>query len=290
VADVDVIVVSYNSRNELRACVEPLTRQAGTHVIVVDSASPDRSLEAVEGLPVQAVQLEENRGFGYGCNEGFRRGTSPYVLLLNPDARLDRAGMDVLIAALEADPRRAAAGPRIVDESGIRHDSIRRTPNAVSSFAQAVFLHRIFRSADELIRAPEAYAYAHAVDWLSGACIMLRRDALVEIGGLDDGFFLYREDADLCRRLTEAGHLVWFEPQATCVHIGGASRPRESLYAVLATSRIRYARKHGGRRGEALERAAVVLRGVTHAVLGAGGRPARAGHGRAIRAAFSGRS
>ena len=119
---------------------------------------------------------------------------------------------------------------------------------------------------------------------------MLRRDALEEIGGLDDGFFLYREDADLCRRLTEAGHIVRFEPRARCVHIGGASRPRESLYAVLATSRIRYARKHGGRRGEALERAAVVVRGLTHAALGAGGRPARAGHVRAIRAGFSGRS
>jgi N-acetylglucosaminyl-diphospho-decaprenol L-rhamnosyltransferase len=289
-ADVDVIVVSYNSREELRACVEPLTELAGTHVIVVDSASPDRSLEAIEGLPVQAVQLGENHGFGYGCNEGVRRGTSPFVLLLNPDARLDRAAMDALVAALEEDPKRAAAGPRIVDERGIRHDSIRRTPRAVSSFAQALFLHRLFPSADELIRAPGAYAHAHAVDWLSGACIMLRRSVLEEIGGLDSGFFLYREDADLCRRLTEAGHVVWFEPRATCVHIGGASRPRESLYAVLAASRIRYARKYGGRRGEVLERAAVVLRGLTHAVLGAGGRPARAGHVRAIRAGFGGRS
>jgi N-acetylglucosaminyl-diphospho-decaprenol L-rhamnosyltransferase len=289
-ADVDVIVVSYNSRDELRACVEPLTELAGTHVIVVDSASPDRSLEVVEGLPVQAVQLEENRGFGYGCNEGFRRGTSPFVLLLNPDARLDRVGMDALIDALQADPRRAAVGPRIVDESGVRHDSIRRTPRAVSSFAQALFLHRLFPAADELIHDPDAYAHAHSVDWLSGACILLRRDALEEVGGLDTGFFLYREDADLCRRLTEAGHVVWFEPRAKCVHIGGASRPRESLYGVLAASRIRYARKHGGRRGEALERAAVVLRGVTHAALGAGGRPARAGHLRAARAGLSGRS
>jgi GT2 family glycosyltransferase len=289
VADVDVIVVSYNSSNELRACVEPLTRMAETHVIVVDSASPDRSLEAIDGLPVQAVQLEENRGFGFGCNEGVRQGTSPFVLLLNPDARLDRAGMDALIVALEADPKRAAVGPRIVDEDGVRHDTIRRTPGPVSSFAQALFLHRVFRSADELIRAPEAYTHAHAVDWLSGACIMLRREALEEVGGLDSGFFLYREDADLCRRLSEAGHVVWFEPRATCVHIGGASRPRESLYAVLATSRIRYARKHGGRRGEALERTAVVIRGLTHAALGAGGRPARAGHLRAASAGLRGR-
>ena len=141
-ADVDVIVVSYNSRNELRACVEPLIELAGTHVIVVDSASPDRSLEAVEDLPVQTVQLDENRGFGFGCNEGLRRGTSPFVLLLNPDARLDREGMEALIDALEEDPKRAAVGPLIVDEDGIRHDSIRRTPSPVSSFAQALFLHR----------------------------------------------------------------------------------------------------------------------------------------------------
>lgn len=290
---IDVVVVSYNSRDELRACVEPLTRLPETNVIVVDSASPDRSLEAIQDLPVQPVQLEENRGFGYACNEGFRRGTSPFVLLLNPDARLERAGMDALVAALEADSRRAAAGPRIVDEAGVRHDSIRSTPRPLSSFAQALFLHRLWPTAgwtDELIRDPDAYTQPHVVDWLSGACIMLRRTDLEDVGGLDDGFFLYREDADLCRRLTEAGHIVWFEPRATCVHIGGASHPREALYAVQATSRIRYARKHGGRRGEALERAAVVLRGLTHAAFGAGGRPARVGHLRALRVGICGRS
>ena len=289
-ADVDVIVVSYNSRSELRKCVEPVSRLPETHVIVVDSASPDHSLEAVQDLPVDRVQLEENHGFGYACNEGFRRGTSPFVLLLNPDARLDRTAMDTLIDALAEDTRRVAAGPRIVDETGIRQESIRRTPRPVSSFAQALFLHRLWPKArwtDELVRDPDAYSQPHAVDWLSGACIMLRRPALEEVGGLDDGFFLYREDADLCRRLTEAGGIVWFEPRATCVHIGGASHPREALYAVVATSRIRYARKHGGRRGEALERVAVVLRGLTHAALGAGGRPARIGHLHALRAGFS---
>ena len=290
---VDIIVVSYNSRDELRACVEPLVGLPGTHVIVVDSASPDNSLEAVQALSVRTVQLDENRGFGHACNEGFRRGTSPFVLLLNPDARLDRVGMDVLVGALEEDSRRAAVGPRIVDEAGIRHDSIRSTPRPLSSFAQALFLHRLWPTSgwtDELTRDPDAYTHPHAVDWLSGACIMLRRTALEEVGGLDDGFFLYREDADLCRRLTEAGHIVWFEPRATCVHIGGASHPREALYGVQATSRIRYARKYGGRRGEALERAAVVLRGLTHAAFGAGGRRARAGHLRALRVGLRGRN
>ena len=290
---VDVIVVSYNSRNELRACVQPLAGLTNAHVIVVDSASPDGSLESVQDLSVQTVQLEENRGFGHACNEGLRRGKSPFVLLLNPDARLDQAGIDVLVAALEADSQRAAVGPLIVDEEGVRHDSIRSTPRPLSSFAQALFLHRLWPTAawtDELVRDRKAYTYAHAVDWLSGACIMLRRAALEEVGGLDDGFFLYREDADLCRRLTEAGHVVWFEPGATCVHIGGASHPREALYGVQATSRIRYARKHGGRRAEALERVAVVLRGLTHAAFGAGGRTARAGHLRALRVGLSGRT
>jgi N-acetylglucosaminyl-diphospho-decaprenol L-rhamnosyltransferase len=292
-ADVDIVVVSYNSRDHLRACVEDLSRSPETHVIVVDSASQDRSLEVIADLPVTRIGLRENRGFAYACNEGVRSGTSPYILLLNPDARLDHEALDLLVAVLENDPALGAIGPRIVDEDGVLQHSIRTFPRAASSFAQALFLHRIWPRApwvDELVRDQESYARAHAVDWISGACILLPRQALETVEGLDAGFFLYREDADLCKRLQDAGYRVWFEPRSSCVHVGGASRPGEELLGVLAVSRIRYARKHGGAPAARIEQAGVLLGAATHAVLGAGGFRRRLGHLRAFRAGLRGAS
>src|SRR3954454_19834726 len=111
---VDVVVVTYNSKTRIRACAEA-GLSAGANVIVVDSHSPDRSLEAVADLPVSAIQLDENRGFGYGCNRGWEAGTAPYVLFLNPDAILESDALRTMAAALDHDPSIGAVGPRLVE-------------------------------------------------------------------------------------------------------------------------------------------------------------------------------
>jgi GT2 family glycosyltransferase len=288
--EVDIVVVSYNSSEELRGCVEHLSRQPDLHVVVVDSASADGSLDAVADLPVERVALPENRGFAYASNEGIRRGSAAFVLLLNPDARLEPEALRRLVDRLETDQRVGAVGPRIVNEDGSLQYSIRRFPRARSSFAQACFLHRIWPRAswvDESVRDPAAYQAPHAVDWVSGACVLLRRSALEAVGGLDAGFFLYREDADLCRCIQDAGYRIWFDPEAECMHVGGSSHPREALLGILAASRIRYARKHGGTFAARLERAGVALGAATHALVGAGGLQGRRGHLRALRVALS---
>jgi N-acetylglucosaminyl-diphospho-decaprenol L-rhamnosyltransferase len=110
---IDVVVVSYNSRDTLRDCVEPLVGLPGVSVTVVDNASPDRSLEAIADLPVQAIDSGRNGGFAFGCNLGMAAGSAPFVLFLNPDARIDASGLDVLAAALEAEPAVAIVGPRL---------------------------------------------------------------------------------------------------------------------------------------------------------------------------------
>src|SRR4051794_7536093 len=115
---VDVVVVSYNSRDRLRACVEALAAAPSVHVVVVDNASSDGSLDAVCDLPVTAIQTGTNGGFAYGCNVGTRAGSSPYVLLLNPDTALPPAALDALVAVLGADPRVGAVAPRIVGDDG----------------------------------------------------------------------------------------------------------------------------------------------------------------------------
>lgn len=287
---VDVVIVSYNSRDRLRACVEPLLAAPSTNVIVVDNASPDASLEAVRDLPLTAIQLPHNGGFAHGVNAGWRAGSSPYVLLLNPDARIDGSSIEALVLALEQDPGLGAAAPRIVDEDGSLDYSQRRFPRLRSTYARAFFLHRLFPSApwtDELVRDEEAYARRGSPDWVSGACVLLRRKALEELDGLDEGFFMYGEDIDLCRRLRAAGYELLYEPAALVHHEGGASAPRAHLLPVLAASRIRYAAKHRSRAGALLERIGVALEAVTHVAVARGGIAARAGHARALRLAVT---
>lgn len=284
-APVDVVVVSFNSRETLRDCVEPLCGEAGITVIVVDNASSDGSVDSITDLPALVVGRNVNGGFASGCNAGWRAGEAPYVLLLNPDARIQPDGIRALARALDEDPAVGIVAPRIVTSTGSLDFSQRRHARLRSTFARALFLHRLSpRSAwaDELVRDEERYRTPGTAEWVSGACLLVRRAILEQLGGLDERFFMYCEDADLCRRTWNAGYSVRFEPAVTCVHEGGASAPRGRLLPVLAASRIDYARTHGTRVGSLLERAGIALGAVTH-LLAPKGREVRVGHARTLR-------
>jgi N-acetylglucosaminyl-diphospho-decaprenol L-rhamnosyltransferase len=284
-----VVVVSYNSADELRACVEPLAHAEDIHVVVVDNASHDGTVERVADLPITVVELPENRGFAAGCNVGWQAHDAPFVLLLNPDAAIEPAAVRRLVHAAER-PGVGAVGPKILEPDGSVAPSQRRFQRLTSLFSEAFFLHRVFRRArwsTELVREPAAYEQPTRPDWVSGACMLLRRDVLERLGGLDEGFFMYGEDEDLCKRVWDAGLAVAYEPGAVSVHRGGASAPRTALLPVLATSRIRYACKHERGAGVWLARLAVGLGSITHMVVARHGRAARAGHARALRVAFS---
>jgi N-acetylglucosaminyl-diphospho-decaprenol L-rhamnosyltransferase len=284
---IDVVVVSYNSRDTLRDCVEPLVGVAGVGVTVVDNASPDRSLEAIADLPVQAIESGRNGGFAFGCNIGMAAGSAPLVLFLNPDARIDAEGLERLAAVLEAEPDVAIVGPRLLEDGDRLVASMRRYQRAGSTWAQALFLHRVLRRAawaNEIVREPAAYERVAYPEWLSGACMLGRRSALEPIGGFDEGFFLYCEDMDLCARLRAAGHEIRYEPAVTVHHEGGRSAPRASLYPILARSRTRYAREHYGPVSAFLQRAGLAVNAVTHVMVAAGRRERVRGHAAALRA------
>jgi N-acetylglucosaminyl-diphospho-decaprenol L-rhamnosyltransferase len=290
VAPIDVVVVSYNSAGMLREAVEALAEEEDVDVIVVDNASEDASLATVANVAVATIAQGENRGFAFGCNRGWRRGSAPAVLFLNPDARIDAASLRRLAAVLQEDASVGLVAPCITGEDGSVEPSLRRFPRLRSTYARAFFLHRLLPHAawtDEIVREPDAYTRPGTVEWVSGACVLARRSVLEELGGWDEGFFLYGEDVDLCRRVWRAGYTVRFEPSARAVHIGGASAPRAQLLPLLAASRVRYARLHHGRTGAALERAGVALGELTHAALTTKGSVARAGHLKAFLATCS---
>jgi N-acetylglucosaminyl-diphospho-decaprenol L-rhamnosyltransferase len=288
---IDAVIVSYNSRATLRGCVEPLTRIDDVHVVVVDNASPEDPLDTISDLDASIVRAPRNGGFSYGCNLGAEQGSAPYVLFINPDARIDEASLAALRGVLEADPSVGVAGPRILDADGTLLRSQRRFPRPGSTFGQALFLHRVFPNAafaDELIHDDAAYERAGTVDWLSGACLLVRRSALADIGGMDEGFFLYCEDTDLSRRMLDAGYSTRFEPSAEARHEEGSSAPRSALLAIHARSRVRYARRHFTAAAAALDTAAIALHAATHAVANFRRRPVARGHAHALRAVITG--
>jgi N-acetylglucosaminyl-diphospho-decaprenol L-rhamnosyltransferase len=286
---VDVVVVSYNSRATLRDCVAPLAGHPRIAVTVVDNASPDDATDTIADLGVRVVHSGRNGGFSFGCNTGIAAGAAPYVLLLNPDARIDPDAVLVLAARLDDDPGCGLVAPLILEADGTPAPSLRRFPRLRSTLAQALFVHRLVPALDELVHDPAAYRTAGTADWVSGACLLVRRSVLADLGGMDERFFLYCEDTDLCRGVWDAGLSVRFEPAAQAHHAGGASGDRSSLRAVLAASRVAYARKHATRAGAAAEAAAIALGEAVHA-LSKLHRPAqRRGHLAALRAVATGR-
>jgi GT2 family glycosyltransferase len=288
VATVDVVVVSYNSRARLRACIERLAAVPELQIVVVDSNSQDQSLEAIGDLPVEAIQLRENRGFGYACNIGWRHTQAPYVLFLNPDATIDRDSIERLVQVAD-DPAVGAVAPKILGTDGSIDYSMRRFPRLRSTYSQALFLHRLFPSAtwsDELVRDANAYDRPARPEWASGACLLVKRAILERLDGFDEGFFLYCEDLDLCRRLKDQGFELRFQPEAVSIHEGGASMPRAALLSVLAASRTRYARKHQSAAVALLERLGIALGALTHVIVTRGGLAARRGYLSAARAAL----
>lgn len=283
---VDAVIVSYNNESTLPACLAPLLDPVAVTAYVVDNASSDGSCAVASGLRVTLFPQDENRGFAAGCNVGWRAGTAPYVLFLNPDARLDSGSLESLRGVLEREPAVGIVGPRIVASDGSLDFSQRRFPRLRSTYAQALFVHRLLPSArwvDELVTDPAAYDRVGSPDWVSGACLLIRRELLERLDGWDEDFFMYCEDKDLCRRARDAGYDVRFDPFATCIHTGGVSAPRPQLLPVLATSRIRYAAKHEGRVRSFAYRVAIAIGALTHIVAARGGVATRRGHLSALR-------
>ena len=286
-ARADVVIVTYDSRNQIRSCVESLLHPE-LSVIVVDNNSTDGTVDELRDLPVRVVHRRDNLGFAFASNAGAAAGTAPFVVFLNPDTEARPDAILGLAAFLEEHPEVGAVGPLILDENGGHHLSQRRFSNTGRSLASALFLPRLVPTASWSVDIADANAYARpgSPDWISGACIAVPRPLLESIGGLDDRFFMYGEDMDLCRRIREAGYDVRFEPSLSIVHIGGASTPRSRLIGVMTESKILYAEKHGGRSAELAERSVSALHAVTHAALTTRGAEARRGHLRSLSVAL----
>lgn len=251
-ADLAIVIVSYNARADLDRALASLhaAPPATTcEIVVVDNASADGSAEMVrERWPaVRVMEAGGNIGFARANNIGIRATQSDLVLLLNSDTLVPAGALDTLVAELRARPEVAVAGPRLVDADGRLELSFGRMIGPFNELRQKILL-RAHEHGTALARrlVYRAASRAHAVDWVSGACLLVRRADAEAVGLLDERFFLYTEDVDFCASIRARGRLVWFTPRAEVVHARGRSRRHDpgAAQTLYRRSHLAFYEKH----------------------------------------------
>ncbi len=265
--DLSVVIVSWNVRGLLGRCLASITQGAalspeGTfglpggrtlEVWVVDNASSDGSAEMIRAdWPGVNVVPSENRGFAAGNNLGIARSRGRYILLLNPDAQVVGPALGVLLDYMDAHPDVGVAGPQLRYPDGSLQPSRRRFPTPLTGFFESTLLQRWFPRNHWLARYYVVDRPDDAesdVDWLVGAALLARREAAQQAGPLDEGYFMYSEEMEWCRRVKAQGWRVVYQPAAVVMHHEGRSSEQvvAARHIYFQTSKLRYYRQVHGR-------------------------------------------
>ena len=221
VLPISVVVVSYNSRELLRACLASTASEGANEVIVIDNASSDGSAEMVaDEFPwIRMLRSEQNDGYGAAANLAIASCSAKYVLLLNCDTLLHPGTLQALCEYLDQHPEVAIVGPALVNPDGTPQASCFPFPTPLHTLLRETSLSSVWNGSVSN-RSPR---FAGAVPWVLGAALAIRRHAFESVGGFDRSFFMYFEEVDLCYRLSRAGWQTHFAPSATVTHVGGAS-------------------------------------------------------------------
>ncbi len=227
-----VVIVAYNVRELLLACLRSLEGEQA-EILVVDNASQDGTAEAVRALgsEVQLIANADNEGFARANNQALRRARGRYLCLLNPDTEVRPGALTRLQAALEESPELGIVGPRLLNPDGSLQSAGLRFPTRADLAAGAVPWGRRARLPGKAGRVvPEVIE----CDWMLGACLVIRRELLEQVGLLDEAYFMYGEEKDLCYRAKQAGWQVACVPEAEVVHHGGQSADQTPIESYLA--------------------------------------------------------
>ena len=265
---ISAIVVSHNTRDDLLRCLASLAAHVRLplEVVVVDNASTDGSVDAVRRAYPTARLLPSpaNEGFSTANNAGIRASAGPHVLVLNSDAELTAGAVETMSGLLDARADVGVVGPLTRNPDGTVQLSFGSDLTPLSEWRQRSLVRGVRARRPAALREAERRASReHEPDWVSGSCFLARRAALEAVGGFDEGFFLYEEDADLCRRLRGAGWRVLYTPAAEVRHALGRSAAQAPARARLEyrRSHLRYYRKHNGLLLTALLRAYLAVTG-----------------------------
>lgn len=222
-----VIIVNWNTRDLLQACLQSLSENDFAHtdeIIVVDNASSDDSVAMVQNkfTAVRILPLPKNVGFSRGNNEGIAIARGKYILLLNSDTEVRSGALDKMCAYLDAHPGVGAVGAKLISPDGSIQESCRAFPSHKTAlFNRKSLLTRMFpnnRYSRQYLLSPEDRLTTREVDWVMGAALMTRRSIIDDIGALDPDFFMYAEDVDWCYRMHRAGWKIVYLPEAEILH------------------------------------------------------------------------
>jgi hypothetical protein len=255
--NLSVVVVNWNARRFLARCISSLIQGSQglrSEVLLVDNASSDGSVEFVRRRfpEVKIIESAHNLGFAQGCNLGIRESSGRYLLLVNPDVVALQGCVETLVETLDRHPEVGLVGPRIVGVDGCVQPSCMRFPSLWSAGCRAFALDTLFKRLTTLSSSAargRKMSTSRDVDVVNGCFWAVRRQAIDEVGLLDERFFMYSEDVDWCRRFGEHGWLVRYQPQAQAIHFGGGSSAAAPVrfYVEMRRAEIQYWEKHRGR-------------------------------------------
>ncbi|NWF94045.1 MAG: glycosyltransferase family 2 protein [Syntrophaceae bacterium] len=238
-----VIIVNWNTKEFLLQCLESVhqsVREKGMEVFVVDNGSTDGSVAAVrERFPeVKLIENRTNLGFARANNQALRLSKGRYVLLLNPDAKVKPGAIDRLTSFMDAHPEAGAAGGQLLNPDGSKQNSIANFPSLATELLNKSLLRWLFPS--KYPGKEQDYTEPIEVDSVIGACMMVRRDTMEQVGLLDEDYFLFLEETDWCYRMKRAGWRIYHLPQAEVYHFQGKGAEIEKRRARVEYFRSRY--------------------------------------------------
>jgi GT2 family glycosyltransferase len=242
--DLSIVIVSFNARLDLERCLASLSGNppvVAHEIVVVDNGSTDGSPAAVRHWPaVQLIELADNRGFAAATNVGIRATSGTNLLLLNSDTVVPPGALDALVAELWSRTDTAVVGPRLIDGAGRAELSFGRMLSPLNELRRRRLVHAYKRhEAAASQRIEEMTHQEQWPDWVSGACLLVRRSDAEAVGLLDERYFMYTEDVDFCAAIRARGRRIFFTPAVEIVHLRG----RSVLSAPDAT-RAAYRRSH----------------------------------------------
>lgn len=248
-----IVIVTWNSQDHIRPCIDSLPSQGQEmEVIAVDNGSQDSTLSILKeyGTKVQAIKNPKNMGFARAANQGLRQATGEFILLLNPDTVLTPGALETMVGFLAENPHKWALGPQLLNPDGSVQPSCRQFPDRLTMLYEFTGLSRLFPKSRTFGSWRMGY-FDHLtpalVDQPMGACLMVRKIVLEEVGLLDeDNFPMFFNEVDWCLRISRAGGKLYFLPQAKVYHHHGVSTRRVKKAMIISShqSLARYFSKH----------------------------------------------
>lgn len=230
---ISIIIVNWNTKEFLKDCLDSIPEACSDNqyeVIIADNASSDDSSGFIKGryTGIKLIENRENIGFAKACNQAAKMAVGRYLFFLNPDTILQKDSISKLLKFIENESRAGIAGPQLLKKNGGIENSVRKFPLMKDALVRDTILDKIIPQFKKPRLAQTLpLQKASAVDQVSGAALLIRGELWKKLDGMDERFFMFYEEVDLCRRIKEMGFSVFYLPAAKIIHLGGGSRHKD---------------------------------------------------------------